>query len=343
MQAVVLDEFGGGFRVEQRVVPEPSDGQVLVEVRAVGAGLTLERARMGVMGGSTPRVLGHEFSGTVARLGPGAAGWGLGDPVTASFYLFCGRCEWCTSGRETLCDRLAGYIGVAVDGAFAEYVAVPAQNLVPIPDGVPLEEAGVVADAVATPYHVVTRRLPVVAGQWTAVVGGGGGLGVHMLQMLRAFGASVIAVERSGEKAAELERLGLADVVIQPDGDDWVEEVRVASGDRLVGIVDTVGAVETLAPAVAALGTSGTLVVLGYRPGSTVTVEANRLLFKEMVVTGTRYATRAEIAKSLELVRQGRVRPLIGARFRLSQLESAFSAIRGNEVFGRILIDPMDQ
>jgi D-arabinose 1-dehydrogenase-like Zn-dependent alcohol dehydrogenase len=164
-----------------------------------------------------------------------------------------------------------------------------------------------------------------------------------MLQMLRAFGAFAIAVERSATKAAELERLGLADVVIQPDGDDWAEDVRRAADDRLAGIVDTVGASSTLAPALDALGTAGALVVLGYRPGSSLTLDPGRLLFRELVVTGTRYATRVEIARSLELVRQGRVRPVIGARYALSELEAAFAAIRANEVFGRILIDRMDQ
>src|SRR6266699_631972 len=158
MRALVLEAFGGTLREEIRSVPEPDAGEVLVRVVACGAGLTLESIRLGHLGGSTPRILGHEFSGTVAVTGAGVEGWREGDPVTGSFYLFCGNCVMCASGRETLCINNKGNIGAKIDGAFAEYVVVPARNLVRIPEGVALREAGIIADAVATPYHIARER-----------------------------------------------------------------------------------------------------------------------------------------------------------------------------------------
>ena len=178
MRAMVLDEVGGDFRLERRPVPTPAHGEVLVKVLAVGAGVTNELARDGVLGGSVPRVHGHELSGTVVALGPGVDGWRLGDQVVTSFYLLCGRCEWCASGRETLCENFGGFIGIAVDGAFADYAVLPSSNLVPIPDGVSVRDAGIVGDAIATPFHVVTQRLRMRAGQRVAVVGAGGGHGL---------------------------------------------------------------------------------------------------------------------------------------------------------------------
>ncbi len=339
MQTMVLDSFGGEFRQESRPIPEPGSGDVLVRVHAVGAGMTLEHMRLGRLGGSTPRILGHEFSGTVAATGAEVHAFTTGMQVTASFYHLCGTCTWCRSGRETLCENMRGYIGAVSDGAFAEYIVVPAQNLVPIPEGVPLRTAGVVADAIATPYHVATKRIGLLPGQRVAVIGAGGGLGVHMLGVVRAFGGVAIAVERAEKKAAELERRGLADVVFQPEGSDWAASLRSAAGGEIAAVVDTVASAETLNEGVKLIGRAGTFVVLGFSPGTTLAVDPARLLLEEIVVTGTRYATRAEIAHALELVRQERVEPVVGAAFPLVELNAAFDAIRANEVFGRIVIE----
>ena len=138
MTAMVLDRFGGTFREERRPVPRPGHGEVLVDVVACGVGLTLEHGRLGLLGGSTPRVLGHELAGEIAAVGPGVTLWAPGDRVTASFYLLCGSCDMCASGRETLCRNNGGFYGLAVDGAFAEQAVVPAHSLVRVPDDAPL-------------------------------------------------------------------------------------------------------------------------------------------------------------------------------------------------------------
>jgi alcohol dehydrogenase, propanol-preferring len=342
MRAMVLDAFGGAFRLEERSVPEPGHGEVLVRCLAVGAGVTNELARDGVLGGSVPRVHGHELSGEVVALGAGVDGWSVGDLVTTSFYLLCGRCDWCASGRETLCENTRGLVGVAVDGAFADYVVLPATNLIGIPDGVDVRDAGIVGDAIATPYHVVTERLRMRAGQRVAVLGAGGGLGVHMLQMIRAFGGVAIAVEASAEKADGIDERGIADAVVIPDGESWAAQVRDAAGGAVAGVVDTVATGATLSEGFRALGRAGTLVALGHVPGAELRIDPERLLLEELVVAGTRYATRAEIARTMELVRLGKVAPVVGARFPLERLEDALRRARDADVFGRIMVDVAD-
>ncbi|MGH3476180.1 MAG: alcohol dehydrogenase catalytic domain-containing protein [Nocardioidaceae bacterium] len=343
MRAMVLDEFGGRFRLERRPVPTPGHGEVLVRVLAVGAGMTNELARDGVLGGSVPRVHGHELSGIVPRLGPGADGWAVGDRVTTSFYLLCNRCQWCTSGRETLCENFGGFIGIAVDGAFADYVVLPSTNLVSIPDGVDLRDAGIVGDAIATPYHVVTERLRMRAGQRVAVIGAGGGVGVHMLQMIRAFGGVAIGVELDQTKATEIQRRGLADAILVPDDESWAVQLRRVAGDAVAGVVDTVATSATLELGFRALGRAGTLVALGHVPGSEIRINPERLLMEELVVAGTRYATRAEIARTMELVRLRKIQPIVGTRPPLEQLGNALELARAAEVFGRIVLDIADE
>jgi len=339
MRAMVLHERGGEPALERRAIPTPGPGEALVRVRAVGIGVTNELARQGELGGSFPVVPGHELSGTIATLGPGVEGWEAGEAVTATFYLLCGSCRWCLGGRETLCERMGGYLGIAVDGACADYIALPTASLVRIPEGVELADAGIVADAVATALHVVERRLRVAPGERVAVVGGGGPLGLHTLQLIRVAGGVPIAVERDAARAAEVEARGLADAVVHAQRPDWADELRAVAGDRVAGVVDTVGSQASLAEGLRALGRGGTLAVLGHTPGATLEVDPVRLLLEEQVVTGTRYATREEIRRTLELVALGRVEPVVGARLPLERLGDALQLASSGATFGRILLD----
>ncbi len=344
MRAMVLEEFGGTLTLQTRPVPEPGSGEVLVQVVACGAGLTLESIRSGHLGGSTPRIMGHEYSGTIAALGAGVENWREGDAVTGSFYLFCGNCVMCSSGRETLCINNKGNIGAKIDGAFAEYVVIPARNLVRIPTGVALREAGVIADAVATPYHIARERAHIVAGQRVAIIGAGGGVGIHMLQVAKAFGAFVIAVERDPAKIKRLRDFNI-DALIDSSMESWQSDLIEAASGQLDACIDFVGTPVTTSGGIAALGRGGIFVIVGTLPAlrsdksAVISVAPMYLINKEITITGTRYATRAEIAHSLQLVRDGSVKPIIGASFPLAQAEDALEAIRRNQVFGRVLID----
>jgi propanol-preferring alcohol dehydrogenase len=339
MRAAVLSSFGGSF--ELREVPDPvaAPGEVVVDIVACGAGLTLEHVRNGVMGGTPPFIMGHEFAGRISSLGEGVRGWAIGDPVTATFYLTCGQCDMCARGHETLCRNFDGWIGAARDGAFAERIAVPARNLVRVPDGVGLDIAGVVVDAVATPYHAVEARLGVRAGQRVGVIGGGGGIGVHALGVVRAFGGEAIALERDPAKLAALEAGGHADLIVDTRADGWAERLREGPAGGLDAVIDTVGTSETLSVGASLLAARGALVVLGLTAGAKLALDPFAVLLGEHAILGTRYCNRAEIAASLDLVARGRVPVVVGARFPLDEIEAAFEAIRANAVFGRILID----
>jgi propanol-preferring alcohol dehydrogenase len=339
MRAAVLDEFGGDVAVRDVPDPKPGPGEVLVAVEACGVGLTLERARTGALGGSTPRIVGHEMGGTVVEAGPGVDAWQAGDRVTTSFYLTCGLCRMCAGGRETLCLNWRGYVGTHIDGALAEYIVLPADNLVAVPDGLGLDEAAIAADAIATPYHVFTKRAPLVPGQTVAVIGAGGGVGVHMAAMARAFGARVVAIERDPAKERKLRQFGF-DVVWNP-GDDaaWAESLAEELGGRVDVCVDTVASSSTLANGFRLVGRAGTFVIVGFQKGASLELDPAGLLLGEIVVTGSRYATRAEIAETLDLVAQRRVEPVIGARYGLEDTSEAYRVMEANQVFGRIVVD----
>lgn len=340
MRAAVLEDFGADVRVEDEDEPKPEVGEVLVSVAACGVGLTLERARTGALGGSAPRIVGHELAGTVADVGPGVDGWKPGDRVTASFYLTCGSCRMCAGGRETLCLNWGGFVGVHVDGGLAESIALPAHSLVRVPDSVGLDEAAIAADAIATPYHGFTARAPILPGQTVAVIGAGGGVGIHVVGMARAFGACVVAIERDQKKAQQLEDHQGCDVVWSPGDDaEWAQRLVDDLGAKVDVCVDTVASRSTLANGQGLVGRAGTLLVVGFQAGVTFELDPRALVLDEVVVTGTRYASRAEIAQSLDLVAQRRVEPVIGARFGLEDVAEAYRVMQSNEAFGRIVVD----
>jgi D-arabinose 1-dehydrogenase-like Zn-dependent alcohol dehydrogenase len=337
VRAVVFRERGGEAVLEDRPIPRPGSDQVLVRVEKLGIGVTNELARQGELGGTFPVIPGHELAGTIERAGSDVSGWRPGDRVTASFYLFCGRCIWCLSGREPLCERMAGYVGIATDGAAAEYVTLPARNLVAIPEGVSPAQAAIVSDAVATGYHVVHERLRVHTGQRIAVIGCGP-LGLHVIQLAAAAGGEVVAIERDAKRLETTLAEGLAAAGVVASAPDWHADARAAVGGPLDGVVDTVGSSETLREGVRALGRRGTLAILGHTPGAVLEADPVQLLLEEQVVMGTRYATRAEIAKTLDLVARGRIRPVLGERFGLERFDEALRLARTGS-FGRIVLE----
>jgi propanol-preferring alcohol dehydrogenase len=339
MRAALLPAFGADFVLTEVDAPKPGAGEVSLDVVACGAGLTLEHMRNGLMGGKPPMIMGHEIGGRIAQVGPGVSGWEIGDRVTTHFYLTCGACDMCVNGHESLCRKFRGLVGAVTQGAFADQVVLPARNLVRAPDNVGLDVAGIVADAIATPYHVAKDRIRIGAGDRIAVIGAGGGLGVHTLGVARAFGAIVIGVERDQAKLEALERGGHADVLVDSSQPNWREALARASGTGLTAVIDTVVTTETMSAGADALGARGALVILGIGPKAEIKATPNSLMLKEAAIIGTRYCNRAEIAESLALVSQGRVQPVIGARFDLTEINAAFEAIRASTVFGRVVVE----
>ena len=219
MKAMVLYESGGPLSLEEVPMPEPGAGEVLVRVRACGLGLTLVWNRngrgfaRGDPAAKLPRIIGHEIAGDVADVGPGVSRFKPGDRVNVYFYLTCGDCRWCNVGREDLCDNHYGYVGRQIDGGLAEYVKLPIRNLCHIPPEVGYVDAAVTADAVATPVHVLQERAHVRASETVLVLGAGGGVGIHMVQMAKVLGARVIAVDITAEKLALAKETGADELI----------------------------------------------------------------------------------------------------------------------------------
>src|SRR6266849_3453183 len=214
MKAMVLHALGGPLRLEEVPVPRIGPNDALVRVRATGVGLTvvIMTANPGLVT-RFPRIPGHEVAGEVVAVGSQVQTVKQGDRVACHFYLTCHACPFCRSGRETLCPNFKGYLGMAADGGYAEYLAVPALNLCPIPEGVSDLDAAIATDAIATPLHACREEGKIGPGDQVLVVGAGGGVGIHAVQMAKLCGGWVLGADLTDEKLEMVRTVGADDVI----------------------------------------------------------------------------------------------------------------------------------
>lgn len=346
MRAMRIHELGGSFRLEAAPVPRPGPSDALLRLRATGLGLTLVimRKTPGLIS-RYPRTMGHEIAGEVVEVGAEVGTVRPGDLVTAHFYLTCHNCNFCRSGRETLCPDFRGYVGLACDGGYAEYMTLPAVNLCKVPEGVSALDACVAADAICTPYHNCVAEAQIKPGDLVAVVGAGGGVAIHAVQMAQVCGGRVIGVDVSEKKLETVSRLG-AFAVVNPRKSDPVEEIlSLTQGKGVDAYIDYVASKQTLEAGLACLGRGGKLVIVGYRPpmafgglSPDFTVNPLELLSKGQEIHGSRYCSMLELRQSLELIRQGRIKPVVTETFKLEETEKGFQMLEKNEITGRAAV-----
>jgi len=335
MKAAVVRRWGEPFVLEERPVPAPQVGEAVLELRAAGVGLTLLNMRSGRFGGETPRIMGHEVAGDIVAVGDGVDNVKVGDRCTVYFYLVCGHCRWCRGGRETLCEKFGGYIGVHRDGGFAEYVSLPAGNFLKIPEGLDYEGAAVAADAVNTNWHCMRERACVNPHDDVLLIGAGGGLGVHGVQVAKLFGARVIAADISEEKLALARRWGADETINAKAVSDVAAETRRLTGGKgAEAAIDYVGHGKTFQSAIDSLAVAGRAVIVGAGQGD-VTFNPLSLILSERIVTGSRHSTRAEFIETMEIMARGAVRPVIGRRVHFTEVEQLFEDLKKERLLGR--------
>ena len=363
MTAAVLERAPGGLRIEQIPIPEPLANEVLVRVSACGVCHTDLHVMKAEVAFPMPAVMGHEISGTIAALGPGVTGPAIGTPVASAFIMPCGFCPACGAGRDDLCDsffamnRLRGtlYDGTSrlrrIDGTplamysmagLAEYAVVPATDVFPLAPGLPLAESAVLGCAIFTAYGAVRHGAALQGGERIAVVAAGG-VGINIIQIARAFGASqVIAVDVRDDKLEAARRLGATDVV-NASSVDATARVRELTDGRGVDVAfEVLGQPQTFIQAFEMIRDGGRMVAVGIAPGkSTAPVEITRLVRRELRIIGSYGArTRSDMPEIIRLAARGIFRPeaMVTQRFPLAEADAAYSALARGDIVGRAIV-----
>ena len=325
MRAAVLHPRARTLAVETWPTPEPGAGEIRVKVAACG----LCRTDLHYLHGlatvkAPPLVLGHEVSGTIVAKGTGAEDFEIGSRVVLPPVLPCGTCELCRRGRGNICARMS-MLGNHRDGGFAEFVVVPASCAFPLPPNLPLEESSILSDAGSTAYHAVVNRGRVLPGETVAVIGCGG-VGLSVLQMVRAVGAHVIAVDIAAEKLEVAKRLG-ADEVLEGSGDTGKALRKMTGGGPDVAF-EVVGNPKTIRAAVEGVRTGGRVVVVGYAEAD-VPMPAGRIMFRELEVRGSLGCPLQEFPPVLALAARGafNLEAMVTHRYRLEEINEGFDAL----------------
>ncbi|MFF2086547.1 NAD(P)H-quinone oxidoreductase [Nocardia sp. NPDC058176] len=323
MHAIELDGFGGPEVMEWTVTvdPEPGPGEVLVEVIAAGVNRAdlLQRRGFYPPPADASSVLGLECSGTIVALGAGVSDWRVGDRV---------------------CALLSG-------GGYAELVAVPATQLLPIPAGLDPVAAAGMPEVAATVWSNLVLTAGMRAGQLVLIHGGGGGIGTHAIQVARRRGARVAVTAGSDEKLAKCAELG-AEVLINYRTQDFVEVIAGEGGADIV--LDNMGAVY-LERNVEALAPHGQLVVIGMQGGVEGTLNLGALLRKWGTVHATNVRSRprtgvgskAEIIAAVRAqlwpqVAAGEVVPVISAEVPITEAARAHELLDDSATFGKVVL-----
>ena len=332
MRAAVFHGAERGLSIEEVPTPSPGPGEALVRVAGCGMCHTdLHYLDHGVPTFKPPPIiLGHEAAGTVAAVGEGVTDWSEGDRVLIPAVLSCGRCRFCRMGRENLCERLE-MLGNHIDGAYAEYVAVNASELIAVPDEISLEQASVIADAVSTPYHAVKHRGRVRTGDTVAVVGCGG-VGLNIVQCAALAGGRVIAIDLNEERLEIARTLG-AEETINPEGVERLDKhVRKLTGGGVDVAFEAIGQPKTIEMAFALLRKGGRFCVIGFSH-EPATIPVGKLMFFELELVGSLGCGGGDYPEIVELVRQGKLQldPVVSGTIPLEEIEEGFDRLRRGE------------
>ena len=323
MKAIVISEPGGPEVLAWSEVPDPvaGDGEVLVEVAAAAVNRADLLQRQGYYNpppGSS-EILGLECSGRIAALGPGVSGWGVGDRV---------------------CALLTG-------GGYAEKVAVPAGQLLPVPESVDLAEAAGLPETVCTVWSNVFMAAGLQPGETLLVHGGASGIGTTAIQLAKSLGAKVLVTVGSKEKAERCVELG-ADAAIDYKNEDFVERVgELTEGRGADVILDIMGA-SYLARNVDALAANGRMVTIGMQGGSKAELDLGKLMRKRAAVLATTLRARPPAEKAAivaavrehvwPLVASGAFRVVVDRRVPLADAADAHRAVEASDHVGKVLL-----
>lgn len=332
MKAAVLR--GANRALEVMEVPKPSPGPGEVLVRVVGCGMCHTDLHYLDHGVKTfkepPIILGHEAAGTVEKLGDGSGDVAEGDRVLIPAVLSCGTCRYCRRGRENICDNLV-MLGNNMDGAYAEFVVVPASQLIAVPASIPLERASIIADAVSTPYHAVKHRGRVQPGDIVAVVGCGG-VGLNVVQCATLAGARVIAIDVSEQRLDIARTLGAVETVNPNEVERIDRHVRKLTDGGVDVAFEAIGNPKTMRVAFSLLRRGGRLCVIGYSADE-VTLSAAKLMYFELEVVGSLGCGAGEYPEIIGLVEAGRLRLdiIVSGCIPLDDINDGFDRLRRGE------------
>jgi NADPH:quinone reductase-like Zn-dependent oxidoreductase len=340
MEAVRIHKFGGPevLRYEDAPDPRPREDQVLVRVKACAMNHLDIWVRKGLPGVNLPHILGSDIAGEIVAVGEYVTGFKPGQRVLLAPMHFCNHCAKCVAGLQNECREFT-VLGNGVDGGYCELIAVPAVNVIPIPDRLDFDQAASVPLVFLTAWHMLAGRAGIRLGQTVLVLGAGSGVGIAAIQIAKLFHARVITTAGDEKKLEKGRALG-ADYGINHYQQKISQEVRKITNKEGVDIVvEHVGAA-TWDESMKSLKAGGTIVTCGATTGPNVAFDLRFLFSRQLNLLGSYMGTMGELHDVLSHVFAGRLKAVVDRTFPLNEARAAHEYMEASQMFGKVVLKP---
>jgi NADPH:quinone reductase-like Zn-dependent oxidoreductase len=342
MKALFFEKHGNisNLKTGELANPSPGPGQVMVRVHTAA----LNHLDLWVLEGwkglnlEMPHIPGADGAGEIAALGDGVKGLSIGDRVVINANLSCGSCRSCLAGQDNMCQDWH-LLGETVRGTCAEFVCVPAENVLQIPKDFSCREAAAAGLVFLTAWHSLITRANLQPGEKVLLVGASGGVNTASIQIAKLAGAQVFVVGSNAEKLDLAASLG-ADVLIdRSDEESWSRSIyRLTNKQGVDIVVDNVGSA-TFPSSLRALRKGGRLLTVGNTSGPALELD-NRFIFgKHLSILGSTMGTKEDFYQVMQLLFQGKLKPVLDLDFSLEDAQQAFTRLAQGQQMGKITLE----
>jgi NADPH:quinone reductase-like Zn-dependent oxidoreductase len=340
MKAIRLHEFGGPevLRYEDVSDPQPCKDQVLIRVKACALNHLDIWVRKGLPGVNLPHILGSDIAGEIVEVGEYITGFKTGQRVLLAPMHFCNHCAKCVAGLQNQCREFT-VLGNGVDGGYCELIAVPAVNVIPIPDSLDFDQAASVPLVFLTAWHMLVGRAGIRLGQTVLVLGAGSGVGIAAIQIAKLFHARVITTAGDEKKLEKGRALG-ADYGINHYQQKISQEVRKITDKEGVDIVVEHVGTATWEESMKSLKPGGTIVTCGATTGHNAAFDLRFLFSRQLNFLGSYMGTMGELHDVLSHVFAGRLKPVVDRTFPLKEARAAHEYMEASQMFGKVVLIP---
>jgi NADPH:quinone reductase-like Zn-dependent oxidoreductase len=340
MKAVVFNQHGGPEVLQYVDVPNPrpGPGEVLIEVKATSINhidIFLRRGMPGIKV-PLPKIVGSDAAGIIRELGRDVSGLTPGQRVTINPGIACGHCEFCSAGFGSQCVSWA-MVGENRDGAYAEFVVVPAHVVLPIPDHISFEEAAAAPLVFLTAWSMMVGKGNIRPGEDVLVLGAGAGVGTAAIQIAKLVGCRVFATASNAEKLQRAKELG-ADFLINYTREEFDKTIRDLTNKRGVDIVvDYIGA-DTWVRSLRSARRGGRVLTCGATTGFAPQTDLRHIFFRQVQVLGSTMGSHREFLDVMKCVFRGQLKPVIDRVLPLPEAGKGHELIEQRAVFGKIVL-----
>ncbi|HOW58123.1 MAG TPA: zinc-binding dehydrogenase [Candidatus Omnitrophota bacterium] len=342
MRAVIFKKHGETKELEEAYVPIPDLGKrdVLVKVRACALNHLDLWTLAGMPGAkiTMPHILGSDVAGEVVEKGKKVHGIPLYKPVIVAPGISCGKCDYCKSGWDSLC-RQYRILGFQENGGYAEYVKVPARNIIPVTKQLSMEAWASIPLTFLTAWHMLVKRAAIQKKNSVLVHGAGSGVGSAAIQIAKLFKARVLATVGRQEKVKCAKALGADEVINYTEKDFVTEVLRFTKAEGVDIVFDHLGG-ETFTKSIHCLKKKGRLVTCGVTTGRSVNLDLRYVYSRQLSIVGSYMGGIHELERIVRRVRAGKLHPVVDKVFPLREARQALNRMIARDHFGKIILKP---